>query len=98
MAVPATAFPSASDVVHGEVLQPADPSGARLAVELRQCTALEILSLENNRLAAPVVDLSHATGLRSLQVGGRHPAYACSKIQMHVQSTKCRTSTSMLSL
>ena len=37
------------------------------AVELRECTQLEVLSLENNRLAAPVVDFSHATGLRSLQ-------------------------------
>jgi hypothetical protein len=37
-------------------------------VELRQCTGLQSLSLENNRLATPVMDVSRATGLRSLQV------------------------------
>ena len=40
------------------------------AVELRQCTRLEVLSLENNRLAAPVVDLGAAPSLRSLRLWG----------------------------
>jgi hypothetical protein len=38
------------------------------AVELRQCTGLQSLSLENNRLVTPVMDVGRATGLRSLQV------------------------------
>jgi hypothetical protein len=41
-----------------------------LPAELRRCKALRELHLEYNRLATPVLDLSNATALESLQVGG----------------------------
>lgn len=40
------------------------------AAELRQCTRLEVLSLENNRVATMVVDLGAAPALRSLRLWG----------------------------
>ena len=41
-----------------------------LAVELRHCSQLQEISLENNRLAAPVLDLRALANLRSLQLFG----------------------------
>lgn len=38
------------------------------AAELRRCTALRELHLEHNRLVTPLLDLTHATALESLQV------------------------------
>lgn len=39
------------------------------AAELRRCRALRELHLEYNRLVTPLLDLTHATALESLQVG-----------------------------
>jgi hypothetical protein len=38
------------------------------AAELRRCSALRELHLEYNRLATPLLDLTHASALESLQV------------------------------
>ena len=40
------------------------------AVELRYCSELREISLENNRLATPVLDLRAMAHLRSLQLYG----------------------------
>jgi hypothetical protein len=40
--------------------------------ELRHCGRLRELHLEHNRLASPLLDLTHATDLVSLQVLGQH--------------------------
>lgn len=37
--------------------------------ELRRCSSLRELHLEFNRLVTPLLDLTHATALESLQVG-----------------------------
>ena len=42
----------------------------RPAVELRYCSELREISLENNRLATPVLDLRAMAHLRSLQLFG----------------------------
>lgn len=41
---------------------------ALCAAELRRCSALRELHLEYNRLATPLLDLTHASALESLQV------------------------------
>jgi hypothetical protein len=38
------------------------------AAELRRCSSLRELHLESNRLVTPLLDLTHATALESLQV------------------------------
>lgn len=40
-----------------------------VAAELRRCSSLHELHLEHNRLVTPLMDLTHATALASLQVG-----------------------------
>lgn len=44
------------------------PSAHPPAAELRRCSALRELHLEYNRLATPLLDLTHAAALESLQV------------------------------
>jgi hypothetical protein len=39
-----------------------------VAAELRRCCCLRELHLEHNRLVTPLLDLTHATSLGSLQV------------------------------
>lgn len=45
------------------------------AAELRRCSALRELHLEYNRLVTPLLDLTHATALESLQLYGNPLEY-----------------------
>jgi hypothetical protein len=59
------------------------------AAELRRCCCLRELHLEHNRLVTPLLDLTHATALASLQVspGGNSSASVLFCTTLELSST-----------